>query len=234
MDDPFIQVKKTDDVFIPEDPDYDPWLDPDYDGGSGGGGGGGGGGWGYGGSGGGGGGGGGGGDKDEHPIWLDGGSEDEDEDGDAPEWIPVTGFAPALTRSANGRLLTNAAGQLLIGENCRPPYLAEVRIDDSDHYRCVLLRCSREIETVKKKDQDDPLRLRLLDYRTGTFTLEIRWQRGHWDYADLNLMDIRIFGISLGKKQVALSDWTMTAKIKITEQGKIYVNSLLAKMKPGE
>lgn len=164
------------------------------------------------------------------PSWSSDDPNQPEESESDPEWIPVRRNAPALKLSSDGRLMMNGRSLLLGTYVCEVPPLIEVSIADRTHERCVLIRCGRPVIKKEKKDAADPLRWLLSDFRTGVFTLEMRWQGGHWDYAALNRMEISVFGISLGNRQIALSSWQKIATVKITGEGLIYINSLLAKL----
>lgn len=206
------------------------WEDPgDGGGGGSGGSGGGGGGWGPGGGGGG-------------SWWYPGSGSEEPEEPEPPEAEPEEDDedpenAKILKRSHAGMLLRCASGHLLLGDlTCDPdPHLRLwIRGEGcEDHKQCVLWRLSGgraafDCPQPETEDQAEGSALVLCKHlflQEGDFTLDLRWQGGHYDHAKVGEMRILLFGVELGWKVYPLS-WITAATVRITQEGKVFVNGI--------
>lgn len=161
-------------------------------------------------------------------YWLSGDDGDEDDDDKSNgKWEGIN--LPYLKICHAGTLLRDCEGVLLTGSwTCRLPPFVEIAIGEAKHLDCALARSGRPIHFVKYVDRAT-IYGSLSDFSPGSFSLELRWQGGHYDYAKLNLMTVTVAGVSLGSIKIPLSGWRKAAEVEIRQGGSIWVNNQKSK-----
>lgn len=148
------------------------------------------------------------------------------------------GNVPYLKKSKSGYLLKHD-NYLLTGTlHCHiAPSLLFWFAGDAgwkhDHRACILSQISPSRD-YQRDDLTDwvakPIPRTILAYRidwfTGEFTIQAKWQAGHYPHDSINSLRVAVFGVDLGELVFPLQSWRDIATVIIDEDYAITVNGI--------
>lgn len=151
-------------------------------------------------------------------IWKEEAAED-----DETAWRGID--FPVLKRAPSGYLLTDGLRPELLTGSVRcswPPHL--MVWGDEQHAGCLLLQCP-EGKLLRNFSNAPPWSVNINWRPGGIYTIQAKWQSGHYDYREIHRARFAAFGVERSLK-LPLSSWLTVFRIRIEDDGKIFVNGV--------
>lgn len=132
---------------------------------------------------------------------------------------------PFLKRSPSGFLLTDGQRPELLTGSMQCTWPPDLMVwSNEQHAKCLLMQCP-ELKLLMNFDQSPPWRINFNWQPGGNYTIQAKWQSGHYDYNKIHQARFAAFGYERNLK-IPLSSWLTVFLIRITADGKIFVNGI--------